>query len=146
VSEHNARTGREVLRTIGRTLSTIWSPRMCGMEAIVVLCPEHVRTLRRDGFSKAAVREFLFDHTGIPAAAFRPGDTGEGVALRDTYVEIDIEGERCYRKFREPEAIKLLVAGGTAGKFSAVIGSWATGPRGSQMVTYPITRKLEARS
>jgi hypothetical protein len=31
-----------------------------------------------------------------------------------------------------------VVAGGTAGKFSAVLGSWVTGPTGSQMVTYPI--------
>jgi len=32
----------------------------------------------------------------------------------------------------------IVVVGGTAGKFSAVIGSWAAGPRGSEMVTYPI--------
>ncbi len=38
---------------------------------------------------------------------------------------------------RTPEAVKLIVAGGAAGKSSAVIGSWAAGPRGSQMVTYP---------
>ena len=49
-----------------------------------------------------------------------------------------IDGEPCYLKFREPAAIKIVVAGGTAGKFSAVISSWAAGPRGSQMVTYPI--------
>ena len=49
-----------------------------------------------------------------------------------------IDGEPNYRKFARPEAIQILVAGGPAGKFSAVIGSWAAGPRGSQMVTYPI--------
>ena len=49
-----------------------------------------------------------------------------------------IGGEPCYLKFQDASAIKLVVAGGTAGKFSAVIGSWASGPRGSQMVTYPI--------
>jgi hypothetical protein len=49
-----------------------------------------------------------------------------------------IDGEPCYQKFRAPEAIQIVVAGGTAGKFSAVLGSWSTGPRGSQMVTYPI--------
>jgi hypothetical protein len=54
------------------------------------------------------------------------------------YEEVLIDGEPCYRKFRAPEAIKIVVAGGTAGKFSAVIGSWSTGARGSQMVSYPI--------
>jgi hypothetical protein len=51
-----------------------------------------------------------------------------------------IDGEPCYSKFTDPSAIKLVIAGGTAGKFSAVIGSWAAGPRGSQMVTYPIAQ------
>jgi len=49
-----------------------------------------------------------------------------------------IDGEQCFLKFTDPSAIKLVVAGGTAGKFSAVIGSWAAGARGSQMVTYPL--------
>jgi len=38
-----------------------------------------------------------------------------------------IGGEPCYLKFTEPSVIELVVAGGTAGKFSAVIGSWAAG-------------------
>ncbi len=64
--------------------------------------------------------------------------TGEGTQSIKSYDRITIDGEPCYRKFRERNGIKIVVAGGTAGKFSAVIGSWATGPRGSQMVTYPI--------
>jgi len=52
-----------------------------------------------------------------------------------------IQGERCYQKFRNPESISIVVAGGTAGKFSAVLGSWVAGPTGSQMVTYPIPEK-----
>jgi hypothetical protein len=56
-----------------------------------------------------------------------------------------IDGEPCYLKFQEASAIKLVVAGGTAGKFSAVLGSWASGPRGSQMVTYPIEDWLLTR-
>jgi hypothetical protein len=52
-----------------------------------------------------------------------------------------VRGEKCYQKFRSSEAISIFVAGGTAGKFSAVIGSWSTGPAGSQMVTYPIPDK-----
>jgi len=27
--------------------------------------PEHVKTLHRDGFTKRAVRDFLFENTGI---------------------------------------------------------------------------------
>jgi hypothetical protein len=138
VSEHNARDGKRVLRTIAYTLATVWSYRMCmAPEGLVVLCPEHVRTLARDGFSKADVRQFLFDNTGVPVRLYGD-DGGEGTQARGSYEEVIIDGEPCYRKFRSPESIHIVVAGGDAGKFSAVVGSWATGARGSQMVTYPI--------
>lgn len=137
VSEHNARAGKQILQAISDALARVWTYRVCGlMEAIVILCPEHVKTLARDGFSKQAARDFLFEYTGVPVKAF--AGVSEGAQLVKLYEEVVINGEACYRKFRAPEAIKIVVAGGTAGKFSAVIGSWATGPRGSQMVTYPI--------
>ncbi len=139
VSEHTTRQGKRILQTISRTLVTIWSYRMCGIfEAIVVLCPEHADTLRRDGFSKSEVRQFLFENTGVPVREFGDDD-GEGTQfLGGTGEEVMIDGELCYRKFSRPGAIQILVAGGPAGKFSAVIGSWVTGDLGSQMVTYPI--------
>jgi hypothetical protein len=138
VSEHMAREGREILRTISRALATVWSYRVCaGVEAIVVLCPEHVKTLWRDGFTKQAVRDYLFENTGIPIRHF-DGGTGEGTPHVRFYQQTVIDGEACYLKFPDRAAIKIVVAGGTAGKFSAVIGSWAAGARGSQMVTYPI--------
>jgi peroxiredoxin len=138
VSEHMAREGRQVLKTISRALATVWSYRVCaGVEAMVVLCPEHVKTLHRDGFTKQAVRDFLFENTGIPIRHYEHG-AGEGTQHVKLYKQAAIDGEPCYLKFPDRAAIKLVVAGGTAGKFSAVIGSWAAGARGSQMVTYPI--------
>ena len=143
VSEHYARTGRGVLQTISHALATSWSYRSCGIfEAFVVLCPEHVKTLHRDGFTKESIREFLFENTGIPLRYYAEDDGGEGTHQIPYYTKVTINGEECYRKFASPEAIKLVVAGGTAGKFSAVINSWATGPRGSQMVTYPIEERI----
>jgi len=138
VSEHNARTGKPILQAISKALATVWTTRMCiAMEAIVILCPEHVKTLHRDGFTKATIREFLFENTGVPVSAFE-GDDGEGTQFAPFYEQITIDGVACYRKFPMSEMIKIMVAGGTAGKFSAVVGSWVTGPIGSQMVTYPI--------
>jgi hypothetical protein len=142
VSEHNARSARAVLKAITYALATVWSYRNCvGFEAVVVLCPEHVKTIHRDGFSKEDVRDFLFENTGIPLRCYDLGGRDgpfEGGAQRNMYTEIVIDGEPCYQKFKSPDAIKIVVAGGTAGKFSAVLGSWSVGPRGSQMVTYPI--------
>ena len=137
VSEHVARSAKGVLKAIARALATVWSYRSClAADALVVLCPEHVKTIHRDGFGKQDVREFLFTRTGIPVREYDDPD-GEGAGQTHLFREITIDGERCYQKFRAPESIQIVVAGGTAGKFSAVIGSWLAGPRGSQMVTYP---------
>jgi hypothetical protein len=137
VSEHMARRGKTILTAISRALATVWTYRMCvAQEALVVLCPEHVETLKRDGFSKQQVRQTLYDITGVPVSAF--DQEGEGTQYVPFYEQVTIDGVPCYRKFPAPEAIRIIVAGGTAGKFSAVVGSWAAGPVGSQMVTYPI--------
>ncbi|HWZ43282.1 MAG TPA: TlpA disulfide reductase family protein [Candidatus Saccharimonadales bacterium] len=140
VSEHNAQRGKTVLKAVCHALATVWSYRLCMMhEAVVVLSPEHVKTLHRDGFTREQVRQFLFENTGIPVRHYQDqDDRGEGLQLVPHYREISIAGERCYQKFRAPESLHIVVAGGTAGKFSAVIGSWATGPTGSQMVTYAV--------
>lgn len=139
VSEHTAQRGDVLLRAFCPTLATVWSYRACmKFEAVVVLCPEHVKTLHRSGFSKQQVREFLFENTGVPVRYFADADNGEGTQLVSQYRETVIQGERCYQKFASPEQIHIFVSGGTAGKFSAVLGSWSTGPAGSQMVTYPI--------
>jgi peroxiredoxin len=142
VSEHTAPAGKTVLETISFALATVWSYRTCLMpEAIVVLCPEHVKTIHRDGFTKEEARQFLFENTGVPVRHYSKEERAEGTQLAANYKEITIRGEKCYQKFRSPESISIFVTGGTAGKFSAVIGSWSTGPAGSQMVTYPIPDK-----
>ncbi len=134
VSEHKARTGEVLLRAICPVLANVWSHRVCSRsEALVVIGPEHAATLQRSGFSKRDVVEFLYSNTGIPLREY-DGDGGEGTHEASLYEECVIRGVRCYRKFRKPESIRVMVAGGPAGKFSVVLGSWATGPGGSQMV------------
>ncbi|HWE53328.1 MAG TPA: TlpA disulfide reductase family protein [Bryobacteraceae bacterium] len=139
IAEQAARTARGVLKTITYSLATNWSYRSCrSVEVFLILAPEHVKTIHRDGWSKQDVRSFLFENTGVPLRYYRDDEPGEGVKARDTYKEIVIDGEHCYQKFNSPDAIKIIVAGGTAGKFSAMMQGWQSGPRGSQMVTYPI--------
>ena len=139
VSEHTARTGAGVLRTVAATLSMIRSWRLCGrVEGLVVVCPEHAVTLNSDGFSKSDVRDFLFEHTGVPCVR----STTRARRVPSSAIPIEevlIDGEPHYRKFKDPSQIRIIVAGGTAGKFSAVLGSWQRGSGGSQTVTYPVS-------
>jgi peroxiredoxin len=141
VSEHNTKDPIEILRAIAHALRNVWTHRACMMfDAMVILCPEHVHTIRESGMTKNEIRDWLFNNTGVPQSEYE-GDSvkgAEGVQFSPMYGKVDIDGVPCYRKFRAPESIHLVVAGGTAGKFSAVIGSWLTGPRGSEITTYPI--------
>jgi hypothetical protein len=43
-------------------------------------------------------------------------------------------------KFRRDEDVLIAVAGGTAGKFSAIVGGWVGGKMGSTAVTREILR------
>ncbi len=138
ISEHKARTAEVLLRAFCPVMANLWSHRVCKRpEALVVIGPEHAATLRRSGFSKVDVVHYLFENTGVPLTEY-DGDGGEGTHEAAWYDECVIRGVRCYRKFRSPDSIRIMVAGGPAGKFSVVLGSWQTGPRGSQMVCRPL--------
>src|SRR5260370_31440932 len=127
VSEHNARTARGVLKSISYALATVWSYRFCmAFEALVVLGPEHLRTIHRDGFSKSDVQQFLFENTGVPLRCYREEEPGEGMQQRPLYKEITINGERCYQKFRAPESIKIVVAAGSGRGIFAKAGGWVS--------------------
>jgi hypothetical protein len=139
ISEQSARTARGVLKTIAYSLATNWSYGVCrAFEVLLILAPEHAKTIQHDGWSKRDVRDFLFENTAVPLRRYSADDPCEGSQARHTYKEIVIDGEPCYQKFAAPESIRIIVAGGTAGKFSAMLQGWASGPRGSQMVTYPV--------
>ena len=139
IGEHTAKTAEGVLRSFAHTLATIRNYRFCLIDqALVVVSPEHAKTLVAGGLSKQDVKKQLFEMTGVPLRLYRQGDDGEGTQYTRHYEKTIIDGEPCYRKFRDVEAIHILVAGGTAGKFSVAMGGWGRGVTGSDMVTYPI--------
>ncbi len=96
---------------------------------------KHARTIAGDGWSKKDIRRFLWELLRRPVKDLLPGrDGGEGlpehVLAKMASPETD---ETLIPKFRAPEHLKILVAGGTAGRFSAVIPGW-TFPNGSNLI------------
>ncbi|HET8578804.1 MAG TPA: hypothetical protein VFO18_17030 [Methylomirabilota bacterium] len=136
VYDHTSRTARELLITIGHSLEVISHHKSTYHgDTLVVLSPEHARTIAADGWGKADIRRFLWERLRKPVKELIPGvDGGEGlpahVLAKFPHPEAD---ETLIPKFREPENLKLVVAGGTAGRFSAVIPGW-TFPKSSRMV------------
>jgi len=136
VYDHLSRTAPDLLVTIEKFLAVVSHHKSTHHgDTLVVLSPEHARTIAGDGWDKARMRAFLWERLQRPVRALVPGvDGGEGLpahvlakfphpATDDTLVP----------KFREPGNLKFVVAGGTAGRFSAVIPCW-TFPKSSRMV------------
>ena len=108
-------------------------PKKAGAhDALVILSPEHFRTYRQAGWSKAQTLDAFEEALRIPGSELIRGAGGiaEGVPEH-------LAGETL-SKFR-PGGLNLVRAGGIAGMMSAIVGGWAaTGERGSEMVTKEI--------
>jgi hypothetical protein len=101
VADTQHRTAREVLGTIARSGAVIASDGHAGLtDTLLVISPEHARTIGGDGWTKAQARAFLWEET-------RARVNGAAVP-----------------KFREAANIHIVVAGGPAGRFSAWIPGW----------------------
>ena len=132
VSDLRSRTAEQLVASLGWTMAGgIWNhkeyPLLC--DAVLVLNPEHARTIAQDGWSKQEVRQFLYETIKRPIVELEPGkDGGAGLSasmLRSQRMSgLVVDG--CVRKFRSPESILVVVAGGTAGGFSVIIPGWAS--------------------
>jgi hypothetical protein len=104
-------------------------------DTVLVIGPEHAAAIAADGWTKADVRAFLYERLQKPVRELVPGrDGGEGLPEHVLRKFADPEREETLiPKFRDPDNIKIVVAGGTAGRFSAVVPGW-TFPKSSRLV------------
>jgi hypothetical protein len=102
-------------------------------DALLVVCPEHARTFRQAGWSKAQLRARIHELLTIPSEELVRNADGcaEGI------LPAQAAQTPTLRKFSE-EGLWLVQAGGQAGMFSAIIGGWSGGPGGSR----PVTREV----
>jgi hypothetical protein len=127
VADTRSRSARDLLETIVHSVEVVAHHKAMGLgDTALVFSPEHVKTLAADGWSKRQVRDFLWTRLQKPVHALLPGpDGGEG--LSDEALAAFPEGARSAQlvaKFQSPESLKLLVAGGAAGRFTAIVPGW----------------------
>lgn len=141
VADTRSRTAPDLLSTIARSLEVVAHHKAVGLgDTALVFSPEHAKTLADDGWSKAQARQFLWRRLRKPVRDLMPGrDGGEG--LSDEMLATFPDGTRSETlvpKFRTPESLKLLVAGGTAGRFTAIVPGWPFRDAPSRLVFRPI--------
>jgi peroxiredoxin len=145
-----SRSGRSLATSFGLCLDSVAHPKFHGYgEVLLVVAPEHARTFEAEKWSKADIRQRIQEVTRKPLSACLPDEEcAEGIPVQALPKEIrgpdgqprpEVMGFPV-PKFRRDEDILIAVAGGTAGKFSAVVGGWVGGNMGSIAVTREIER------
>src|SRR6516162_4230580 len=131
ISDHRSRTPEDLAYVLAWAAANSWSTNWWPLAdpSVFVICPEHAEMFRGAGWTKHRLRQFMFEAVRKPARQLRRGETTPAVhaAAPDTLVP----------KWASPEAIVLLVAGGEAGRYSAVLGP-CTG-MGSRIVSREVT-------
>lgn len=133
VFDQRSRTPESLARTFAACLRTVAHPKIpMAADAMLAVSPEHGRVFGQAGWTKADLRDKLGQLLQLSG-----GDAMRGAHGIDEGVP-GIGPEVTLPKFR-PGGLEILHAGGTAGRFSAIISGWvASGPKGSQSVTKEI--------
>ena len=136
VYDQRSRTAADLCGSLVPALAIVENHKMTHWgDTLLVLSPAHAATLAGDGWSKTDVRKFLHERLQRPVRELVPGvDGGEGLPEHVLKKFADpAHDATLIPKFRAPEHIKLVVAGGSAGRFSAVVPGW-TFSKGSSLV------------
>ncbi|WP_116710910.1 thioredoxin family protein [Actinomycetospora cinnamomea] len=131
VVDQISRSPESLARSLARALLGVGHPKLApGFDAMLVLAPEHVAVFAEAGWDRARFGAEL------DALLLRPP---EELARGADGIDEGLAGPtQPQPKFR-PGGLLVAVAGGGAGKFSAVLGGWVGGRGGSS----PVTRVIE---
>ena len=117
ISDHRSRTPEHLSATLGWSAAATWSPFWWPLAAhsLYVVCPEHADLFRAHRWDKKRVREAIYAAVERPARELRgAGETTERV--------LAAAADEPIPRWDDPGRILLVVAGGPAGRFSAVLG------------------------
>ncbi|MBI2369623.1 MAG: hypothetical protein HYV08_05180 [Deltaproteobacteria bacterium] len=126
-------SGEGLLRTFISTMAVVGTNNVYfGGDPMLVISPEHARTLAADGFTKAAIRQALFERARVPLAAFSR-DNVEHV-LRKRRPHLFARGEPESVPIADQPGDFLIVVAGGAGKHSTFIATFGV----NRSVTRPV--------
>ena len=140
ISDHASRTARALAGSLGWSMASLWNAKHFPLysHTMLVVGPEHARTLADEGWSKDDLVRHIFETVRMPYGRLTPDeDNGEGTNLRFAKGG-EPAPDQPIPKFPSPEELHVVVAGGTAGRFSMAIPGWLGTKNGSRPVTVAI--------
>jgi hypothetical protein len=121
INDHGSTTGAGVLAMAAGTIAITGSNNVYyAGEPLVVFGPEHAATIARDGFTKADVKRFLYEHARVPLARFSRENADGRLRMIWSKLVTDSLADTLLPLAQRPEDFMVVVAGG-AGKHSAFI-------------------------
>ncbi len=137
VNDHESLTAEGILTTIaGTMIGTGVNDVYYEAQPLVVMGPEHAKTVAGGGMSKADAKRFLHEHAHLPLGRFSRENIERRlrVTWKEKYAHAGESAPVCM--VQRPEDILIAVIGG-AGKHSAVVHTFGA--------TKPVTRALKTR-
>jgi hypothetical protein len=140
ISDHASRSARALAGSLGWSMAGLWNSKHFPLysHTMLVVGPEHARTFADDGWTREQLARHLWEAVRVPYSSLLPDENhGEGTNLR--YGQTPPALDAPVSKFPSPEELHVVVAGGTAGRFSVAIPGWLGTRNGSR----PVTRAIE---
>ena len=142
IVDQTSRAPDQIAGSLGMGLEGVFLPKLRNLpvDALLVVCPEHIDTLTREGeYSKDRLRDRIQEVTTRPLAEMvQDAYSGAGISPEAAKAMGAEALARSVPKFAGTEFIHIVVAGSDAGKFSSAFHGWATGAVGSQSVSKKI--------
>ena len=134
VNDHESNTAVGILTTMAGTVANTGQNNTYYVsEPVVLLSPEHAATIAGDGWSKQAVKEFLFEHARVPMHKFSPENIERRFRMKLAHRYGNAGPDTPVSMVEKAEDFIVVVIGG-AGKHSAYIPTFGN--------THAVTRAL----
>lgn len=134
IGDHQSQTGEDLLRYISRCINQPFVYAMRHQPVVLGLCPEHAATLAGDGWTKQAIREYLWNNARYPASVYaKPAWEAGSIQANAEFPDLAYGSDTPLPIVARPEDIQIVVVGGP-GKHSHF---WP-GPKGM------VSRRIEA--
>ncbi len=128
-----SRTPESLVRTFAASLLGVCHPKLViGFDAMLLVGPEHGRILSEAGWDKARLRDELAPLLTRSSDELIRGVGGIDEGLPEAFAGVEVP------KIREG-GLQIVHGGGDAGLFSAILGGWVGGAKGSE----PVARRIE---